>query len=157
MNTPITSDRDARNKKLIANSFNVAFGLGLNSKQRWLLRDGTPEERDAYVKKQTKYFFICGAMICVVFAVNSMIPKDQLPPPPAPEITSAGQVQSLQLHETALSTSTTVITAIGNYQVRGGVSAATGDVVTLKRETDHFHKTSLCVESKIKTECYSLL
>jgi len=157
MNTSITKERDAKNCRIIQHSFRQALGCNMSAQQMWLLDCGTPEERDAYVKKQLKHFMIGSAAVIGCLAIFSMIPRDPVPPPPVPEITTAGQVQSLRLHETALSTSTTVITAMGTYQVRGGVSATTGDAVTLKRHTDGLHRTSLCVESKIKTACYTLL
>lgn len=157
MNMTITAERDARNKMLINHSFRRAIGLGLTAEQIRLIDYGTPEERASYVKKQRKHFFIGAAVVGGYFIISPMIPRDPVPPPPAPEISTAGQIQSLQLHETAFSTSTTVVTETGTYQVHGGVSASAGDTVSLKRETHPIQQTSLCVESKIKAQCYRLL
>lgn len=157
MGITITAERDARNKKRIAHSFRTAMGLGLTEEQYRLINDGTPEERAAYLKKQGKYISIGVVVVIGYFIIAQIIPRDPVPPPPAPEVSAAGQIQSLQLHETAFSTSTTVVTNTGIYQLHGGVSASAGDSVSLKRETYPLKLTSLCVESKIKTQCYGLL
>lgn len=155
--TTITPERDARNRRILCHSFRSVIGLGLSAEQIRLLNIGTPEDREAYVKKLAKYYSLAAAVIVGYVSLWSMLPRDIRPFPPAPEISDAGTVQSLQLHETALSTSTTVVTATGTYQVKGGGSAALGDVATLKRETQPIPQTSLCIESSIKTRCYYLL
>lgn len=157
MATTITPERDRRNKQMIAMSFFNYMGAPRSAKQLWLLNDATPEERDTHVRKQNKRLLVIVALVAGYLAISSVLPRDAVPPPPSPEITGAGVIQSLQLHETALSTSTTVITETGTYQVRGGVSAAKGDSVSLKREVHPYSKVSLCIESKIKTQCYQLL
>ena len=153
----ITAERDARNKILINHSFRRSIGLRPTAEQIRLINSGTPEERAAYVKKQRKNLFIGAAIVGGYFMILPMIPLGSVPPPPASEISAAGQIQSLQLHETSLSTTTTVVTETGTYQVHGGVSASVGDTVSLKRETHPIQQTSLCVESKIKAQCYRLL
>lgn len=158
MSTTITQQRDNLNKRLIMNNFISACGLGLNGEQQWLLSDNaTPEKRAAYVKKQHKRFLIALVIVASIVAILSFIPRAPAPVYPAPKVIVAGMIQSLQLHETAFSTSTTVVTSNGMYQVRGGVSAKAGDAATLKKELHPFQKTSLCIESNIKKNCYELL
>lgn len=158
MNTTITPQRDNLNKKLIMNDLKSALGLGLTGEQQWLISDAaTPSERAAYVKKQHKLLLLTIIIAAFIVAILSLIPHAPEPVYPAPKISMAGMIQSIQLHETAFSTSTTVVTSTGIYQVRGGVSAKGGDVATLKKESHPREKSSLCIESNIKTSCYELL
>lgn len=161
MHKSISPERDEINKKLIAYQL---FRIGSCAEQTRLLTDATPEERAAYIWKCNKLLLLCIAAVVAYFLITSLIPRDPPQPLPAPEISisAAGQVQSLQLHETAFSRSTTVVTSMGIYQVQGGVSAASGDVATLKRAKKPFAgsymiELSLCIESKIKTRCYDIL
>ena len=68
----------------------------------------------------TLAIFLC---LGVIFTWVALQPQKTLPPKPAPvvQITDAGSVKEIQLHETSLSTATTVTTTAGVYQVRGGV------------------------------------
>lgn len=56
-------------------------------------------------------------------------------------------------------TTTTVVTAEGNFQVRGAVSAAIGNPVALKKEKASAggERASICITSAIKSACYQLL
>ena len=158
MDMMITEEHDARNRRLIAGSLRAMMGLELTAEPRRLLRDGTPEERAAYVHKQNKYLFFLGVVaVAGYFILTALFPRKPVPPPPAPVFSAAGQIQSLQLHDAAFSTSTTVITDTGTFQVFGGVSASNGDAVSLKREFQPLEQLSLCVASKIKSKCYRLL
>lgn len=74
----------------------------------------------------------------------------------APIFRDAGTVVSVQLHDTAFSTSTTVTTSIGTFQVSGAVTASPGDVTKMRTEK-HSDDQSLCVQSEFKSGCYRLL
>ncbi|EMJ4585578.1 hypothetical protein ROT11_006685 [Pseudomonas aeruginosa] len=72
--------------------------------------------------------------------------------------TTVGNITSIHLHETPTSTSTTLVTDVGSFHVRGAVSAALGDGLTLTKETTgSTERTFACIGSKIKTGCYNLL
>ena len=158
--TTITPERDERNKRMIAMSIFNFMGFANTAEQYRLINEATPEERQAYVRKKTNRNFAIMGVVAVAFILWPYIPRDPVPPPPAPEISLAGQVQSIQLHETAFSRSSTVTTSVGTFQVRGGVSASVGDNVSLKKDVSYskqYPKIELCVESKIKTQCYDVL
>lgn len=82
-----------------------------------------------------------------------------LKPEPVIEITDAGSVKEIQLHETSLSTATTVTTTASVYQVRGGVSRAAEDKARIKAKEVGMVgvQKSLCIKSSIKTACYRLM
>lgn len=144
--------RDERNKRIIA-----ATSWAPRFEREVLLESGSPEQRDAFVRKHKKIFFGGLAGILALALLLELVPRDAPPPLPPPTVVEAGRVEELRLHETAFSTSTTVTTSTGTYQVRGGVSAARGDIATLKRETHPVQRTALCIESGIKSACYTLL
>lgn len=73
-----------------------------------------------------------------------------------PTFRDAGTVVSVQLHETTFSTSTTVNTTGGTFQVSGAVTASPGDVTKMRSEKLSGEQ-SLCVESSYKGKCYRLL
>lgn len=74
------------------------------------------------------------------------------------ESTAVGNIARIHFHEATSSTSTTLVTDAGTFHVRGAVSAAIGDGVTLTKETTgSTERTFACIESKIRTGCYDLL
>lgn len=150
----IPPERDNRNKKLISE----AFLWCAEGRRSQLLTTGTPEERARFVKVQTK------KILFVLFGIGAWMVATELfrtpvPPAPAPTFIPAGHVVDVQLHDTTFSSSTTVTTSVGTYQVRGGVSAAKGDAANLKRtkSASGTMQSFLCLESKIKSGCYELL
>lgn len=150
----ITPESDNRNKKLISS----AFLWGSEGRRSQLLTTGTPEERARFVKAQTK------KTLLVLFGIGAWMVATELsrtpaPPAPAPTFIPAGHVVDVQLHDTTFSSSTTVTTSVGTYQVRGGASAAKGDTANLKRtkSASGMMQSFLCLESKIKSGCYELL
>lgn len=150
----ITPERDRKNQLLIARMFPLHSAIH----REWLLSSATPEERAYFVKTERKKILIIFAGGAIVFGALSLIPRKAAPPLPAPMVVSAGQVVGLELHETTFSTSTSVVTTTGTYQVRGGVSASKGDPTQLKQERLHIGiRSALCVDSKIKAHCYDLL
>lgn len=162
---PVSKNQDERNKRSIQGIFvfrNQLFKEPWSgSESHRLVEGGTPEERAAYLERQRRRFAIfCAAFGAIVLAFVLVPAKPVVRPQISPpSLSAAGAVVGLQLHETALSTSTTVETTSGTFQVRGAVSAARGDTASLKREYDQFGpaRSSLCVESKAKSDCYNLL
>ena len=159
---PISPERDYRNKQLIARLFSHPWQVNdwEGSMHQRLVDHGSPEERSDFVKRQMKKYALFAAGFAVIFGILYLFPSQpvqQTITPPV--ITSAGTLTSLQLHETALSTSTTVVTSTGTYQVRGAVSGAPGDSATLKKEKSGAapETTSLCLEAAAKSACYHLL
>jgi hypothetical protein len=155
----ISPKRDARNRELIERAgtarFNY-FSRGLSPDWRWQLEQGTPEDRATYVRKLMRRFYIVMIpVMLVVCALTETGPK-LTPKPPIEE--PAGQILSIQLHETSFSTTSTIETSSGTYQVQGAVSAAIGNQVTLiAQKTPQVGPASICVASEIKTWCYRLL
>ena len=72
---------------------------------------------------------------------------------PETKIRPAGNLISLQLHETTFSWLTSVETSEGWYQVQGAVSASKGDAVKIKSSGD---SQDVCIESRNETSCYSI-
>lgn len=150
----ITPERDRKNQLLIAKVFTWHSA----EHRAELLSHGSPEDRASFVKAQHKKMLIVLAGVVIVFGAIYLKPRKPAPPLPAPILTSAGQVVGLELHETTFSTSTTVVTTTGTYQVRGGVSASKGDPAQLKQEkVPTGILSALCLDSKIKAGCYDLL
>jgi hypothetical protein len=156
----ISRRKDARNRAIISNISYGPVGRMLKQDIEWLLAEGTPEQRAAFAKK-IRIWMLFGVAFLAVFLINGnwqhvFGPKPQ---PTLPVDIDAGIVQSVQLHETALSRSTTIVTTIGTYQVVGGVSAEPGVYAVLRRETTMSGNeiSSVCINSKIKQACYRLL
>lgn len=157
--TNISEQQDDLNKRVIA-GMNFHHPLLWSPERERLLAEGTPAERDAYVKASRKRFIKGLLFVVAVIGVISLIPRETPPPAPEPKITSAGTVRSLQLHSTTFATETTVQTTFGTYQVKGGVSASVGDTATLKHKMKSDYSPEerlLCIESKIKSVCCRLL
>ena len=164
----ISEQEDEINKRRITHSLKQTFGRVLTGRPRYLtpeqirlIEQATPQERQAYVKRQTKMTLAIFLCLGVIFTWVALQPQKTLPPKPATvvKITDAGSVKEIQLHETSLSTATTVTTTAGVYQVRGGVSGAVGDEAKIEAKeigTLGVQK-SLCIKSSIKTACYPLM
>lgn len=158
----VPRDRDEGNRVQIARSF-----LWVSAQRREaLLERGTPSERAAFVAWQHKLLALFILSTVALYFLTGLLhpePVRPAPPPPLPPVLSgAGTVRSVQLHETTFSTSTTVTTDAGVYQVRGAVSAAVGDTVQLKvtpADPDHMRLElrELCLKSRVKAACYRLL
>ncbi|HHX4473440.1 TPA: hypothetical protein ACVBCY_004436 [Aeromonas hydrophila] len=152
----ITPERDCMNKKLISGTLLWCPA----AKRSRLLRDGTPEERDLFVKTQKKKAtFILFAI--GVWVIASELFSTPTPPAPAPTVTiiPAGQIVGVELHDTTFSSSTSVTTSTGIYQVRGGVSASKGEQAHIKKTESSVRgmQTYLCLDSKIKPGCYEIM
>jgi hypothetical protein len=157
---------DERNMRLIAHG-SLASAVWsaiaktkrpLNLEQARLIQNGTPQERQAYVRRQAKLSWTIMLGIGLAVAWIALQPR-QAKLLPRVEITDAGTIKSIQLHETSLSTATTVTTTAGVYQVRGGVSVATDDKAMIEsKEVGALGvQKSLCIQSSIKTDCYPLI
>lgn len=168
LTTSISEKQDEMNKRLIARGSLVSALISSvtntrrprSAEQVRLIEMATPDERQAYLSRQVKTSW--AIMLCFGLAVSwlEMQPRKPAQPKPLPvvEVTDAGSVKGIQLHETSLSTATTVTTTAGVYQVRGGVSASAGDEASLEAKDVGTLgvQTSLCIKSKIKTACYPL-
>lgn len=150
---------DARNKRIIAATSRTFLGYGLHHDPQMLLEDGNDEGRADYAKRVLSRLKLLALLVCVAILVFAFMPKSERPVAPPPTFTDAGSVVSVQLHDTALSTSTSVATSQGTFQVRGAVTAAPGDVARIKKAVDYgtVEKTSLCIESQFKSACYLLM
>lgn len=155
----ISATQDARNCRIIRVSMSNFLSYRCTPELLWLLEQGTPEQRAAHVKQYGRRILFWAFAFAVAVSAIGLSRNEQVkPPPPIELVTPAGAIQSIQLHETSFSTSTTVVTTEGTYQVHGAVSAASGSPVTLKKETSQYgEQTSVCVTSDIKTACYRLL
>ncbi len=147
--------RDETNTRFLR----VTPGLFLPAHRKlYVLSEGTAAERESAavaVRRQLLVFLIIGAVVVIGPA---FLPRDPMPAQPEPITTPVGAIQSLQLHETALSTSTTIRTSEATFHVSGAVSAKEGDGVTLKTlERPAGPEREVCVESTIKPACYQVL
>lgn len=123
-----------------------------------LANHGTAEEREAFVRRQHKWMLVGLVVVLLIVLVPPLFRSDKPAPVFNPLLVDQGVIQTIELHETALSTSTTVRTSIGVFQVAGAVSASVGDMATLQTETDPAvsGRKSLCIKSSIKNDCYRL-
>lgn len=152
--TSITPERDERNRLLIARTFPWVP----SSEREMLVNHGTPDERAAFVQRQNKWMLAALAVVLLAFFVPRLFRSDKPSPVFQPLSVDQGTIQAIELHETALSTSTTVRTSSGVFQVGGAVSASVGDMAALQTETDPAvgGRKSLCIKSSIKNDCYRL-
>ncbi|MBJ2214040.1 MULTISPECIES: hypothetical protein [Pseudomonas] len=158
-NDKISENKDQMHRRLLNSPAGRFLTRGMGCDIEMLLETGTPAERAKVAKKVGVRSLAILALGVVVVLMTT--PGEIKTIDPVPVVTTqepAGTIQSIQLHDTALSTSTTVVTGTGTYHVRGAVSASPGDVVTMKKESPGaMERASLCVESHIKATCYSLL
>ncbi|KZN20708.1 MULTISPECIES: hypothetical protein [Pseudomonas] len=155
----ISEAQDARNCRVIRVSMTNNLLCRRTPELHSLLHDGTPAERAEYVRQYRRRVLVWGLVLAVVAGAMGLSYHEKVAPsPPTESETPAGAIQSLQLHQTSFSTSTTLVTTNGTYQVYGAVSASSGDHVNLKTEkTQYGEKKSVCVTSEIKSACYQLL
>ena len=154
----VPRDLDHRNRSLISRGF-----LWVSAYRRQSLLDhATPAERAAFVDWQHKLMLLFVVATAAIVGVGAVIhPASSRPTALPTAVSSAGAVKSIELHETSFSTTSTVTTDTGVYQVRGAVSASLGDVLQLKATPEdkrafQMSKQELCVSSSIKTACYEL-
>lgn len=149
---------DEKNKRLIASVLRSPFIRGLHADPEWLIMHGSPGERAAFVRLSRRRCFLMLGGVALIVAVIGSLPSKPVAPPPAPTFESAGSVVRIQLHESAFSSSSSVETTEGVFQVQGAVTGASGDVATMKTVDQHgVVKRELCIESKFKSACYTLL
>lgn len=156
----IPDARDARNRRLLSHIAYSPMARFLRLDAERLVIEGTPEEREAYAKRVMKWALLISVILAVyLLSIDWQKVGQQQPSSKVLSEVDAGKIQSVQLHETSFSRSTTIVTTVGTYQVVGGVSAEAGVYTTLKREQALSGGviTSVCVESHIKQACYPLL
>ncbi|TXT27842.1 MAG: hypothetical protein FD131_3524 [Rhodocyclaceae bacterium] len=120
------------------------------------------EEKETFYRAEGRRMKLILLTIAILWAgftlYRQFVPAPVRPEPPKPTFEAAGVIQDIQLQSTTFSTDTTVKTTTGIFQVHGGVSATTGDTAQIKREGEgSFLKSALCIESKIKPQCYPIL
>lgn len=120
------------------------------------------EEKETFYRAEGRRMKLILLTIAILWAgftlYRQFVPAPIRPEPPKPTFESAGVIQDIQLQSTTFSTDTTVKTSTGIFQVHGGVSATVGDSAQIKREGEgSVWKTTLCIESKIKSQCYPIL
>jgi hypothetical protein len=154
MNT-ITEAEDFKNRRLIR-MMDLPWTNRAN--REWLLRGGSRQERAAYVRRSNRILLGVVALVAIIVGVSQLQPKRQEAAPMPPHIEPAGRVLAVDLHETAMSTSSSVRTDRGVYQVAGAVSWAPGDEATLRVDRDGLQKgyKQLCIASSIKPGCFLL-
>ncbi|KSC77000.1 hypothetical protein AO888_03305 [Pseudomonas aeruginosa] len=147
---------DEKNKRLIASVLRSPFIRGMHADPEWLMMHGSPGERAAFVRlARRRTFLMLGGVALIVAVIGSSKP---VAAPPAPTFEPAGSVVRIQLHESAFSSSSSVETTEGVFQVQGAVTGASGDVATMKTVDQHgVVRRELCIESKFKSACYTLL
>jgi hypothetical protein len=152
----ITDEQDVRNSRQIRL---MQYPWKDRATRDRLLRDGTPEERAAYVRRSNRMLMTAGAVFVIVIACTWLRPTSPKVASVPPVVEPAGVVQSVDLHETALSRTTSVRTDRGVYQVSGAVSWAPGDKATLRTDQEGSEKgrKQLCIASSIQSACFFLL
>lgn len=91
------------------------------------LEHGTPEQRaDAVRHLKRRALLAFGAVVVVGLSLN-FLPASTPPALPAPVVKDAGVVEKIVLHETSLSTTSSIHTPDTVYQVAGAVSGRVGE------------------------------
>lgn len=146
-----------RNRAFLRLFGNTPFTIGLHPDPRMVSEVGTVQDCDAMVKAVKRRIKICAAVCGAAVLLSLVLPKKEPNVPPPVAYQSAGAVESVQLHETAFSTSTSVTTSAGVFQVSGAVTASPGDQAKISVNAEGSQTSSnLCVESRFKTHCYRL-
>ncbi|WP_247256517.1 hypothetical protein [Pseudomonas moorei] len=156
----ISAAQDARNCRIIRVSMSNFLSYRSAHELQLLLEHGTPEQRAAHVQQYRRRILFWAFALMVAGSLIVLSRNPQVTPPPSSGwVRPAGAIEHIELHETAFSTTTTVVTAEGNFQVRGAVSAAIGNPVALKKEKASAggERVSICITSAIKSACYQLL
>lgn len=150
---------DMRNRRIIEIVRSTYLGYGLHHDTQHLLDLGTDSERADYVRLLSRRLKLLAFAICVVALCVTFAPRHPTPTPIAPTTTEAGNVVSIQFHDTAFSNSTSVVTSAGTFQVSGAVTATPGDVASFIESVDigNMKVKSLCIESQFKNACYRVL
>lgn len=154
MNT-ITEAEDVQNRRRIRM---LDLPWTNRATRDWLLHNGSPQERATYVRRSNRMLLGMVALAVIIVGASQLLPKKPEAAPLAPHIERAGRVLAVDLHETALSTSSSVRTERGVFQVAGAVSWAPGDEATLRVDQDGLQKDKkqLCIASSIKAACFFL-
>ncbi|WGK63537.1 hypothetical protein QAO71_17360 (plasmid) [Halopseudomonas sp. SMJS2] len=151
------SIKDERNRYFILEASSNLFTYGLHPNPRALALEGTPDERTAFVRKAK--LRVLAAALTLLALVG--IPWAQTVKAPIaasdPIIGTAGSVISIVLNESTFSTTTTVSTDEGVFQVKGAVTASIGNQAKVKSwSTGSVKHKALCINSDFKPDCYNL-
>jgi len=151
----ITESQDLTNRRLIS-----AANLPWNNRatRDRLLHSGTPQERADYVRRTNRILLGLIALAALIVGATQFLPTKPEVAPLPPHVMPAGKVLAVELHETAMSTTSSVRTERGVFQVAGAVSWAPGDEATLRVDQDGIQKgyKQLCIASSIKPDCFLL-
>lgn len=158
MHRMMETETSRRNRAFLRQFAMTPFITGLHPEPGMLSELGTDQECEVVVKAVKRRLKLLGAGCVGIVLLSLLMPKAQPYVPPPVTYQSAGAVESIQLHETALSTSTSVTTSAGVFQVSGAVTASPGDQAKISVSPEGSQaSTKLCVESRFKTDCYRVL
>lgn len=130
---------------------------GLHPSARDLAYEGTFDECTEYVRKCNRRLFLAVVLIGLVLLAPWPSSGRSLIVPSEPVYESAGKIQAIVLHEASFSSTTSITTTEGVFQVAGAVSASIGDEAKVKRwMTGSVQHAELCIESKFKPSCSAL-
>lgn len=149
--------KDERNRRFILRAQGNLFAYGLHPNPTALAYEGTPEDRAIFVRKAGLRVLVGMALLTLVISIPwSRSGKSPLAES-EPSFISAGSVTSVVLNESTFSTTSTVTTDEGFFQVSGAVTATIGNQAKVKSwSTGSVEHKALCIESSFKPDCYSL-
>ena len=135
--------------------------------KKFQLMDSSFDVKKEWYRKSIFRLKLIGIItVMLIFAPwKYFLPEKAKPVIPTKITINAGTIKEIKLHSTTFSTKTTLVTSKGVYQLVGAVSAAIGDATQLikwQREdeespVEYRYKPKMCVQSKIKTDCYPLM
>ena len=147
--------QDAKNRRFIGSLPPMMISP---SRREGLLWWGTAEDRASFVKQHNRAGLVFVGLAALCMLASSLVPTKARPAPAPAHMEDAGRILSVELHETAFSTTSSVRTERGTYQVSGAVSWAHGDQATLREDQQGLHARvkDLCLASQIHSSCFRL-
>ena len=140
--------------------------IGDINKKMILMNASFEVKKKWYRRKIFNLYVVAGITLVWLFAPWKYFFSEKAKPViPVKISVNAGTIKEIKLHSSTFSTETTLVTDKGVYQLRGAVSASIGDDTQLEKwqredgklPTKPQYKSKICVQSKIKTDCYPLM
>lgn len=149
--------KDERNRRFILRAQRNLFAYGLHPNPTALAYEGTPEERATFVRKASQRFLVGIALVTLAISIPWARSGKSPLAESEPSFILAGSIISVVLNESTFTTTSTVTTDAGVFQVSGAVTASIGNQAKVKSwSAGSVEHKALCIESSFKPDCYTL-
>jgi hypothetical protein len=121
--------------------------------------DMSDDEVNDFVGKVSRTLLLIVALFVAWSIYLESRPESAKPPDPVAIFGNVEQVKDIQVHHTAFTEDSTVVTDKSLYQVKGAVSADNEATARLRRYENGrgaSHEPSLCIQTMDAEKCYKL-